>query len=244
MDNDTVTPLRMAPVFDFNLAFLPYVVDSEFEHIGDKLLEYGPKIGEDFTRIGQKMLTGRIADKLKDLKDFSFRFEGDDRFTKERIGHMKSLINRQIDAVLSKEVLYTKDVFVPELHLEKQKRAEEAHKRLEEAYPELEGLADRNGFLISISEDNETQFICIEPEDPDHPSLYIDFLADKIEAEVDAKQIPIDRLPEGYRPFIEAAEKYLITPEGISSKTLASMDRAIRNFQLGQVSNPVDLSDF
>ena len=209
IDNDTVTPLRMAPVFDFNLAFLPYVVDSEFEHIGDKLLEYGPKIGEDFTRIGQKMLTSRIADKLKDLKDFSFRFEGDDRFTKERIGHMKSLINRQIDAVLSREALYTKDVFVPELHLEKQKRAEEAHKRMEEAYPELESLADRDGFLISVSEDEETQFICVEPEDPDHPSLYIDFLADKIEAEVDAKQIPIDRLPEGYRPFIEAAEKYL-----------------------------------
>ena len=36
----------------------------------------------------------------------------------------------------------------------------------------------------------------------------------------------------------------LITPEEISSKTLASMDQAIRNFKLGQVSNPVDLSDF
>lgn len=211
IDNDAVTPLRMAPVFDFNLAFLPYVVDSEFEHIGDKLLEYGPKIGEDFTRIGQKMLTDRIAEKLKDLKDISFRFEGDDRFTKERIGQMKSLINRQIDAVLSREVMYTKDVFMPELHLEKQKRAEEAHKRLEEAYPELEGLADRDGFLISISEDEETQFICIEPEDPDQPSLYIDFLANEIEAEDGAEKIPIDRLPEGYRPFIEAAEKYLET---------------------------------
>ena len=62
------------------------------------------------------------------LKDFSFCFEGDDRFTKERIGHMKSLINRQIDAVLSKEVLYTKNVFVPELHLEKQKRGRGAQK--------------------------------------------------------------------------------------------------------------------
>ena len=36
----------------------------------------------------------------------------------------------------------------------------------------------------------------------------------------------------------------LITPEEISSKPLASMDQAIRNFKLGQVSNPVDLSDF
>lgn len=44
--------------------------------------------------------------------------------------------------------------------------------------------------------------------------------------------------------FTKAAGKYLITPDGISSKTLASMDQAIRNLQLGQVSNPVDLSDF
>ena len=63
----------------------------------------------------------------------------------------------------------------------------------------MEGLADRDGFLISVSEDEETQFICVEPEDPDYPSLYIDFLADKIEAEVDAKQIPVERLPEEYR---------------------------------------------
>jgi hypothetical protein len=39
--------------------------------------------------------------------------------------------------------------------------------------------------------------------------------------------------------FIEQAGKGLPT-----SKTLASMDQAIRNFKLGQVSNPVDLSDF
>lgn len=33
-------------------------------------------------------------------------------------------------------------------------------------------------------------------------------------------------------------------PEEISSRTLSGMDQAIRNFKLGQVSDPVDLSDF
>lgn len=66
-----------------------------------------------------------------ETEQVQFTFEGDGSFTKERIGQMKSLVNRQIDTVLSREVLYTKDVFVPELHLEKQKRAEEAHNRLE-----------------------------------------------------------------------------------------------------------------
>lgn len=36
----------------------------------------------------------------------------------------------------------------------------------------------------------------------------------------------------------------LITPKDISAKTLASMDQAMRNFKLGNVSDPVDLSDF
>lgn len=36
----------------------------------------------------------------------------------------------------------------------------------------------------------------------------------------------------------------LAIPEEISSRTLSDMDQAIRNFKLGQVSDPVDLSDF
>ena len=34
----------------------------------------------------------------------------------------------------------------------------------------------------------------------------------------------------------------LAIPKEISSRTLSSMDQAIRNFKLGQVSDPVDLS--
>lgn len=34
----------------------------------------------------------------------------------------------------------------------------------------------------------------------------------------------------------------LVIPKEISSRTLSSMDQAIRNFKLGQVSDPVDLS--
>lgn len=36
----------------------------------------------------------------------------------------------------------------------------------------------------------------------------------------------------------------LTVPKSISSRTLKSMDEAIRNFKLGKVSGPVDLSDF
>lgn len=36
----------------------------------------------------------------------------------------------------------------------------------------------------------------------------------------------------------------LSAPETISERTLKDMDKAIRNFKLGKVSEPVDLSDF
>ena len=36
----------------------------------------------------------------------------------------------------------------------------------------------------------------------------------------------------------------LAIPEEVSSRTLSGMDQAIHNFKLGQVSDPVDLSDF
>ena len=36
----------------------------------------------------------------------------------------------------------------------------------------------------------------------------------------------------------------LTIPEEISARTLTSMDQGVRNFKLGQVSDPVDLSDF
>lgn len=36
----------------------------------------------------------------------------------------------------------------------------------------------------------------------------------------------------------------LTVPESISSRTLEDMDRAIENFKLNKVSEPIDLSDF
>lgn len=38
--------------------------------------------------------------------------------------------------------------------------------------------------------------------------------------------------------------RVLITPDGISKRTLEEMDSAIANFKAGEVSAPIDLSDF
>ena len=114
VDNDTQKPIKMAPIFDLNLSLLPYIEDDDMKDIGATLEKYTPCIGTDFTRIGQIALTSEIRSELIGLKGFKFSFQGDSRFTPKRVAFIEALINRQIDAILSKDVLYTRDVFVPE----------------------------------------------------------------------------------------------------------------------------------
>ncbi|MDE5892407.1 MAG: hypothetical protein K2H45_05770 [Acetatifactor sp.] len=110
-DNDTLEIVKMSPVFDLNISLLPYVMEEEFLNIGDKLFEYVPKLGEDFTRIGQMGMNTVLRDRVKDIKDFSFTFRGDDVFTPERVKVIENVVRRQAEAILSNDKLYTKDVF-------------------------------------------------------------------------------------------------------------------------------------
>ena len=54
-------------------------------HIGNKLDEYEPRIGDDFTRIGQIAMAPQIRASLINLKGFTFDFRGDETFTLDRI---------------------------------------------------------------------------------------------------------------------------------------------------------------
>ena len=110
-DNDTMEVKKMAPVFDLNLSLLPYVSMSDFENIGDKLYEYAPVLGDDFTRLGQMAVNDVLRDRVKDMKDFSFTFRGDDIFTPERVNSLETIVRKQAEAILSPDVLHTKDVF-------------------------------------------------------------------------------------------------------------------------------------
>lgn len=114
VENATQKPVAIAPNFDFNLSMLPYVTKDEFDHIGTKLLDYGPAIGNDFTRIGQEMLTSEIRKELINLQGFQFSFRGNRDFEPSRVRILEKMVNRQVEAILKGESLYTRDVFVPE----------------------------------------------------------------------------------------------------------------------------------
>lgn len=113
VNNETQEAVSMAPVFDMNMSMLPYVEREEFEDIGRKLMEYGPRIGDDFTRMGQQAVTSSIRTDLINLKGFEFSFRGDDVFPEWRVELLEKYVQRQIEALLSRDILYTKDVFVP-----------------------------------------------------------------------------------------------------------------------------------
>lgn len=156
IDNDTNEIVKMAPVFDFNLAMLPYTVEEDFCDIGKKMLDYGPRIGSDFTRIGQAVLNTELRTKLINMKGFKFTFRGNSTFTHKRVELLEDMLHMQLDAILSKETLYTKDVFVPR----KQEKIESDTKKMNTA------MLDRV-HEIKAAMSNEEKYSHIEQIDED-----------------------------------------------------------------------------
>ena len=109
INNDTHQILGMAPVFDLNLSLLPYLEQEDFIN-QNKISDYRPRIGNDFTSIGQNLLTPGIRNDLINLTGFNFSFNGNDKFPKWRIKCLEEIIGKQIDSILSKEKFYTVDI--------------------------------------------------------------------------------------------------------------------------------------
>lgn len=174
IDNDTLKPIKMAPIFDFNLAMLPYVIPEEFSDIGSKLLEYGPRIGEDFTRTAQLLLTPDIRADLVALKGFEFSFRGDDMFTEARVKKMEEMVNRQIEGILSKNILHTRDVFVPS-HVKDEvdyvKESEEYMQQEKIASQIQERVSDVGAVRDVYLEKDENEDIIVHITLKEHPTV-------------------------------------------------------------------------
>ena len=74
VDNDTGDVLSFAPLFDHNMAFLPYL--AEDEDVQGHLDGKGPAIGADFVGIASVLTTSSMRAKLVALKDFEFADPG------------------------------------------------------------------------------------------------------------------------------------------------------------------------
>lgn len=111
-DNDTLRIIRMAPVFDFNQALLPYAEESDLSDVGLYLQMIGPRIGEDFVAVAKSVMTSAIKNDLINLHGFHFEeCIVTEKFSRDRINSIETIINKQIKGILDKGKLYTVNVF-------------------------------------------------------------------------------------------------------------------------------------
>lgn len=73
-------------------------------------------------------------------------------FQKERVKFLETMVNEQIEALLSKEILYTKDVFVPKREHNVEEKADTDFDEKYETLAEKIGIIKkfRNGFPCMI----------------------------------------------------------------------------------------------
>jgi len=207
-NNDTLEITGMAPIFDLNLSMLPYVSMSDFENIGDKLFEYAPVLGDDFTRIGQMAMNDTLRDRVKTICDFSFAFRGDDAFTPDRIKAVEAVIRKQAAALLSTETLRTRDVFFSQNAVQEdiyQEEVQQAVNRFNVFRDAVDNMVLGDNVFRSECVSSDTVQLVFEMN---FYELTIDFLKRKIMIADDRmKAIPPDALQDADPAVYELYEK-------------------------------------
>lgn len=187
-DNDTLEIKKMAPIFDLNVTFFRNAVAEDFSHIGDYMYHISPKLGDDFTKTGHFAANSTtLQDRIKDVKDFSFSFRGDETFSPERVTQIETIVRKQAAAILSDNCLKTTDVFFSQEEMDsikKQNETKAAEKRLNKFMKILDNMGLDNDIFVSrcCSTDNVQCFV-----EKDDAEIVIDFLTNKITPYLNAK---------------------------------------------------------
>ena len=104
----TNTILSSAPGYDYNMAMLPYVMRDDFVGISTQIKSCIPKIGDDFLFVAKSVLTSDIRKDLAALRGIDLHLDFyDEKFPKERVKWMSSIVNEQINNILyNREPIY------------------------------------------------------------------------------------------------------------------------------------------
>lgn len=101
VDNRTQEIVGMAPLFDHNVALLPYAEAGEFEYDGDYLKRKGPRIGDDWIRTAAMCLDAKTRKVLIQLLDFRFEKHSKYNLPDWRLKALEELIHKSIQKILS-----------------------------------------------------------------------------------------------------------------------------------------------
>lgn len=107
VDNESMKPVAMAPVFDHNRSMLFNLSDERFmEQDMEGLIDVYPRIMGEFNLNANDMLTDSIKSDLRNLAGFQFQCHGEFDWSKERLNKYETFINSQIDRILNRKKLF------------------------------------------------------------------------------------------------------------------------------------------
>lgn len=102
VDNRTLEIQEMAPLFDHNLALMPYAVEPEELIYGSPYyMEHGPRIGDDWVKIAAMCLTSKTRKILINLHDFSLEKHAKYNLPDWRLEALNKMMQDTIEAILA-----------------------------------------------------------------------------------------------------------------------------------------------
>ena len=102
IDNDTLKPLQMAPVFDYNRSMLFHLSPKQFREQNMEELFARPFTDGTFIDNARDMLTDEIIADLKKLHGFQFKKSGISDWADSRLQKYEQFIDTQIDQILGR----------------------------------------------------------------------------------------------------------------------------------------------
>lgn len=107
LDNESLSPLGMAPVFDHNRSMLFNLSDERFmEQDMEGLIDIYPRLMGEFNLNANDMLTDEIINDLRNLSGFQFSRHGRFDWPEERLEKYELFIDKQIDKILNRKKLF------------------------------------------------------------------------------------------------------------------------------------------
>ena len=91
-DTETMSVIRMAPVFDNNQSLLPYGEAEDFKNIKAYLASRSTRIGTDFNEIAHALLTPGIRADLRNLSGFRFKRDTEYVLPEDRLRTLENVV--------------------------------------------------------------------------------------------------------------------------------------------------------
>lgn len=101
VDNEKQEIVAMAPLFDHNIALLPYAEEEDFRNPEPYLAMKGPRLANNWNGVAASLLTPKLKKTLINLSDFKFERHPKYNLPEWRLEALEKLIHKNIQEILT-----------------------------------------------------------------------------------------------------------------------------------------------